>query len=186
MILRTVVTEPAEEPVTRAEAKAYAQIGHTDLDDQFDIAISAARQRIERETNRAMVDTVFDQLFPAWPGDDMLYLLPHPVSVVGSIKYIDSDGVQQTLSTDVYDVQLGAQPVAVHLKYQQVWPTIRGDRYPVTIRYTAGYGAAATVPGALKAAVMILTEHLVMNPDCSDLPAAVAAIVASYRVEPIT
>lgn len=74
-----------------------------------------------------------------WSGE---LLLPRPpLQAVSSITYYDEDDAQQTLSTSIYTVrkpwrQLGA----IELAPDQDWPTVSGNyRYPVTIRFIAGY-----------------------------------------------
>ena len=66
---------------------------------------------------------------------------------------------------------------------------IRDRRYPVKITITAGFGAADDVDEGLKVAIKMLVGHwydnretVVMGMSAIELPMAVSALLARYRV----
>lgn len=64
-----VKTAPAEEPVTLAEAKNHLRVddGLTADDSLIGVLITAARERVEALTNRAIIDTEFEYFLQEFP-----------------------------------------------------------------------------------------------------------------------
>jgi uncharacterized phiE125 gp8 family phage protein len=82
-----------------------------------------------------------------------------PVQSIDSIKYIDTDGNQQTLSTDVYQLD-STCPSRILLKANQSWPSTMDIENAVTVEYAAGFGdSAAMVPEPIKLAIKFLAGH---------------------------
>lgn len=154
----TMQTAPAEEPVTVAEAKSHLRITGSDEDTIIGYYISRARQIAEQETWRTFISTTYDGYLAAWPGDGQIELPRPPIQSITSIKYTDTDGTQNTLSTDVYQLVSAGGYGTIGLKYNQDWP---GDSLypglPIVVRYVAGYGDAADVPQRFKAHVLLWT-----------------------------
>lgn len=161
----TLITAPAEEPVTLAEAKKQLEITTTDDDTLITALLSAARMDVEAATKRRLITQTHEWRLDAFPdSDDCVIRLPlPPLQSVSSIKYIDADGAEQTWATSEYVVDAPAGPQAaagtVRLAYGKTWPTTRDEINAVRIRFICGYGAAAAVPEGIKAAVKLkLTE----------------------------
>lgn len=74
-----------------------------------------------------------------------------PLMTVTSIKYIDQDGVQQTLAASAYKVDSVTEPARILPAYGTTWPQTRNEINAVEVVYQAGYGAAADVPAGIKA-----------------------------------
>lgn len=161
----TLQTAPAIEPVTVPEANH--QLGITgDYHDPFvSSLITAARQTVEARTSRALINQTWDYTLDCFPtGLDPIYLPKAPLSSVTHVKYYDTSGVQQTLSTNTYKVLSAREPGEILLKYQQEWPYLYSEAGVIEIRFVAGYGAAASsVPAALKQAVLLLVTHWFNN-----------------------
>jgi uncharacterized phiE125 gp8 family phage protein len=145
------VSQSGSEPVTIAEAKAQLSIAGSDTfhDGRVSRLITAARQKYEYDTQTnlltATYDDTFDRLY------DSMRLTQRPVTAVTSVKYYDEDGTQQTLSTDVYSIDLALQEI--RLDVQQSWPDTQQRWDSVVIRYTTGY---STIPETAKHAIMLL------------------------------
>lgn len=162
----SVITAPASEPITLAEAKLHCK-SETDADDaRFTSWIVAAREVAEMRTNRALITQTREVKFSDWPGTDskgmpMVFRLPGaPLTSVASVKYYDTDGTEQTLASTVYDVLTASMPGEVVLKPGQSWPAIQsGKRGPITIRYVCGHANAAAVPEDIKVAMFMLIEN---------------------------
>ncbi len=154
-----VSTAPDDEPVSLAEAKLHLRVDMTDDDDLITGLITAAREWSEGYQNRAYITQTITLTLDEFP--ETFELPQAPLISVTSIKYIDTAGVQQTLSTDVYDVDTESEPGRVALAYSQCWPTIRGDINSVEVIFQAGYGdAGADVPASVKSAMKLLIGHL--------------------------
>lgn len=185
-----LVTAPAEEPIALATAKTHLRVDATDDDALITSLIVAARQYAEAVMRRQLVTATWDLALDAWPvGDTITVPLP-TLQSVASIKYKDSAGTEATMAATDYIVDTMQEPGRVVLAYGKSWPSV--TLYPVsavTVRFTAGYGAAATVPEAIRQAALLLIGHWYENREAvnvgnvvTPIPMAVDALLAPYRV----
>ncbi len=161
-MLKELLTEPANEPVTLAEAKAHLVVDTDFNDDDPYITrlIKAARLHAEQRTNRVYVR----QQWRLWMDYKFteFKLLPAFVREVDQIQYIDADGATQTLATSVYTVDIPRR--CVYLAYNQSWPAVRYQRSAIWADVWAGeYDETASpiddtagVPEDLKQAVLMI------------------------------
>lgn len=177
-----ITTKPTVEPVSLANMKLHLRVDSIADNDLITALIAGARQWCEDYENRAYITQTITAKFDYFKSD---IILPKPIlQSVTSIKYIDTAGDQQTLSTDIYDVDIYREPGRVFLKYNQNWPNIRGDKNGIEIIYKAGYGDASTaVPERVIAAIKLLTGHLyehretVSNFNHYEMPLGVKALL---------
>jgi len=155
-----IKTAPATEPVTLAEMRAHlgiTQAAETARDTVITSRIATARQWAEDYTRRAFITqtwTGYDDDYPWDPNEGYLIALRAPLVSVSSIKYLDVDGVQQTLSSSLYLVDtVGGVVVPA---YAASWPAIREQLNSVQVEYVSGYGAASAVPGPIKEAIAFI------------------------------
>lgn len=156
-----LVTAPAAEPLSAAEAKARLGIGSELSDTVVDALIKGARQSIdgaEGWLGRALVTQTWDLILDAFPADEIPLPLP-PVQSVTSITYLDAAGSSQTVDPADYELVKGA-PARVRPDYDASWPSARGCRGEVTVRFVAGYGAAEDVPEPIRNAIALQVAHL--------------------------
>lgn len=182
-----LVTAPTVEPLTAAEARARLNLGSEVPDAVMNAFISAARQMIDgadgwlgRAINTQTWDLVVNQFqghapplekgfYPRQYRDcgDRPYgqsagipiLLP-PLQSVTSVKYLDTDGAQQTLDPATYVVQSGT-PSHLVLANGASWPSISTLPGSVTIRFIAGYGPKGSdVPETIRTAVALQASYL--------------------------
>jgi uncharacterized phiE125 gp8 family phage protein len=158
MLKWQVTTEPAVEPVSLEEAQLNLR---ADCDADVDLItalIVAARRWCEDYENRAYItQTITAKTF--WLPDQII--LPRPLlQSVTSVKYIDTAGDEQTLSSDLYDVDTFREPGQITRAFNATYPTVRGDVNGVTIVYKAGYGDASTdVPPETIQAIQIMITY---------------------------
>lgn len=159
----TVYTAPAIEPVTVAECKTTMRIDHTAHDTLIGNLIKACREYVETVCRRSLINTTYDFRLDRFPLGSIELQRP-PVSAVSSVKYIDLDGVEQTLSASLYHVDIYDEPPRI--EPEDTWPaTLSGQPNEVTIRYVAGYGAAAAnVPERIRQSIIALVSDLYENP----------------------
>lgn len=153
-----LVTAPAAEPLTLAEAKDHLRITTTDRDSYITRLVKVARERVETITRRALITQTWDYKLYGFPGWEIEIPLPQLASV-DSIKYLEpSAGVETTLATSEYRVSGvgGHNPGRVAPAFGKSWPTTYGVDESVTVRFAAGYGAAAAVPEQIKHAMCLL------------------------------
>ena len=78
MGLRLTVA-PTSEPITRAEAKAFAKVDVTDDDSLIDALITAARQLVETEQNRQLMPATYELTLDEFPSSSNCPIeLPRP------------------------------------------------------------------------------------------------------------
>lgn len=148
-----VVVEPAEEPVTVAEAKRHAGIPADLVDDGVELLVGhfvrAARRMLERRIGRAFVTQTLETTWFDRRCDD--FRLPRaPVQSVVSVGWRALGGSGEVIDPADYDVATGTPGVVRGLV---PWP--RGVGH-ASIRYVAGYGAASAVPDEARLAINML------------------------------
>lgn len=148
MTLR-MITAPATEPVTAAEVKSDARIDGTDLDATIAVLITAARQKAEDLTGRALITQTWELVLDRFPVCE-IEIGKLPVSSITSVKYYDADGTLQTLDSDQYTLDADTLPGRILPAYNVTWPTTRDIKNAVIIQFEAGYGDAADVPADIK------------------------------------
>jgi uncharacterized phiE125 gp8 family phage protein len=140
-----VVTPPAAEPLSTAEAKLHLRVDHSADDALISALIVAAREHVENYLAGSLVEQTRAVYLSAWPYAP--FRLPcGPVQSIDSVKYRDSDGVEHTVSEDLYYLSPGGE---LARKPAKTWPT--GRLYgpgAIEITYTTGYPPQVTViPG---------------------------------------
>lgn len=193
MMRTKVVTAPTVEPVTVAEVKAQCRIDSSSEDALLAIYIQAAREYAETFTRRAFCTQTLRGWLDVWPPDDKpwIYLPNPPLASVSSITYVDSAGVTQTWSSSNYVVDGNTTTTArIGLAYGASFPTLRsGLQNAITVNWSAGYGAAAAVPAAIKQALLLIVAHwfenresVVIGSIATNVPMAANSLLSSVRV----
>lgn len=189
-----VVSAPATEPVSTAEAKLHLKMDDVTADDSLIAAlVTAAREYIEGATARALVTQTLRTKIDGFPASDDAIRLPRaPVQSVSSVTYLDSDGATQTMSASDYVALLDLEPAEVALAADASWPTTSEQRGAVTVTYVAGYGAAGVVPQAIKQAILLLVGHWYANREAvapgqgvSEIPMGAQALISMYAVRSV-
>jgi uncharacterized phiE125 gp8 family phage protein len=167
----TLVTPPAEEPVTLAEARLHLAATEEDLvedDPLIEALIVAARQVCELHLDRALITQTWDLHLDEWPhgpwgGQLGGIVLPRPpLQSITSITYTDTNGSLQTVPLANYYVRTGT-PGEVSPIFGEFWPSARYQRDAIHVRFVAGYGTASAVPQCIKQAMLLLIAHWYRN-----------------------
>ena len=183
----TLITAPTWEPITLAEAKDHLRVDHTGEDAIIDNLIVAARQYLEGLLGRGIPQQTMTAYYSTF-WDLMELPRAAPLRSVSSLKYLDSDGAEQTASTDLYDVFAAPEPGEVRRAYNQSWPSHRVVTDPVYLTYVCGWPSAAQIPAPIRQAMLLLIGHWYENRETTspisvgDVPCTVPALVAAYRV----
>jgi len=197
---------PAVEPVSAAEVWAHLRVPLTGSPaapvDATLIALltTAAVDQIDGRDGwlgRALVTQTWDLTLDGFPASADFIALPlPPLQSVVSVKYIDTAGVQQTMSSSLYALSADRhyQP-RLDLAYGATWPATRCQRDAVTIRFVAGFASgnspedATAVPKSIKAALLLTIGHLyehreevVMGMTAAPLPLGAEHLLTPYRV----
>ena len=83
-----LITEPASEPVTLAEAKLHLRVDTVDDDARITELITSARQQAELILKRSLLPQTWEKTIDAFPTSDIELLYPSIIAIE-SIKYQD-------------------------------------------------------------------------------------------------
>jgi uncharacterized phiE125 gp8 family phage protein len=184
-----ILTPPAVEPVTLADAKAHLKVDVSDDDALIGRLIAAARARAEWHLGRALISQSWRLWLDTWPCDGIVEIPLPPLQSVASVTTYALDDTATVLDPVTYQVDAASQPARLMLKSNTAQPPdlIGGLRAinSVAIAFTAGYGdSASDVPSGICAALLeliaFLYEHRGEAP--AELPLDVLALLAPYRV----
>lgn len=177
-------TEPASEPLSSTETKNHLRIpsGDTADDDKVAMFLTAARQQVERDIRRSLIQQTWtlklDEFELSELEEEAIELHYGPVQSVTSVTYVDGAGSTQTVDSANYSLDTYSNPAVLRLTYSGTWPTHRGDIRGVTVTYVAGYANAAAVPAEIKAAILLKLESLY---DGEAMAGSVSPVVEAYR-----
>jgi uncharacterized phiE125 gp8 family phage protein len=151
-------TAPAAEPVTLADMQAVMGVHDTTdtlRDSVIESRITAARLMVEEFTRKALISQTWELYSECFrPYFDLKMNLQS----VASVKYIDTDGNQQTLDADQYLVD--TVHGCLYPAYGVTWPSVRSQHNAVVIEHVAGYGNnASDVPKNVLEAIKFLVAH---------------------------
>ena len=183
-----VIAAPSVEPITLAEAKIHIRVESdvTGDDDLISALIIAAREHCEAYTIRSLITQTLELALDEFPCE--IELSRHPVQSITSIKYLDSDSVEQTLSSANYTLDDYSFRHWALLAYGESWPSTYASANAVKVRYVAGYGLAGDVPAQIKQAMLLLIGHLYENREASaainisEIPLSINMLLSPYRV----
>jgi uncharacterized phiE125 gp8 family phage protein len=181
------ITAPTEDPITREEVKHHSRIEGTQDDLFVEGLIKAAVDKFQKNTCRQLVTGTYDLFLDEFT--DPIEIPYSPLIDITDIHYFDSDGVDTLLPATVYEASTYSEPGIVRRKYGQYWPGVRCHPESIRIRFRAGYGTAANVPEAIKAALKILVGHWFENREpgttgtiYSEIPETLQALIDLYKV----
>jgi uncharacterized phiE125 gp8 family phage protein len=209
------VTAPAVEPLLVGGDAKLDVTAHLRLDapDGLETAylnnlIKAARRWAENATGRFFIEQTWDLLLPHGFPCSANYVLSSneiripraPLKASGgivSVKYLDVNGTQQTLTAGTDYASAARGDVGVVLPaYGKFWPAVRvwidaSGNYPVEVRFIAGYGTDGTaVPEHFRQAMLLLIAHWYENREevsegrLATVPMAAEALLSQDRFSP--
>lgn len=175
--------------ITLDMAKRQLDILHANDDVLIGGLIRSAQAHLEGPDGtggvlgRPVVRHVFDGVLADFPAFGAPIRLPCPPLVsVASVKYYDTDGVQQTLADTEYSVSKHPVTPLIRCGIGQDWPLTANIHDAVTVRFTCG---PAETPEDIRHAMLLLVAHLFNNRgyDQQDvkLPAAIDALLGPHR-----
>lgn len=182
-----LVSAPATEPITLAEAKAHLRVDDTAEDDLILNLIAAYRSHVDGKDgvlNRALITQTWDLYLDRFPycGSQAIQIPLPPLQSITSVKYYDTDAVLQTMSSGDYFLDSVSEPAQLHPAYNMSWPTALDRVNSVIVRFVAGYGSAETdVPQAIRQAGLLVLGHWYANRESVSVGNAVAEMPQSAK-----
>ena len=163
-----LVTAPAAEPITTAEAKAQMRIEHSDDDTLIERLVDTAINFVDvtGSLGKAMITQTWGEWFTPNPG--VISLSLGPVQSVSAIKYYDTDNNIQTATLSDFYVLGPSSRTTIKPKAGKSWPTTFTRDDAIKVEYVIGYGdAASDVPDSVRHALMMLVAHFYENRELS-------------------
>lgn len=149
-----ITTPPSTEPVTVDELKAQLRLNDDSEDTLLAEYIQIAREFFEAYTMRAVHPTTFRQYLDRLETD--INLMRSQVRSVVSVKYYDTNGTLQTLSTNDYTTDTVSCPGTVTIHNL---PAVSSTKSPVAyVEFSAGWDTDK-VPKMVKSAIRLLAAH---------------------------
>jgi uncharacterized phiE125 gp8 family phage protein len=184
-----LISGPALEPVSLADAKAHLRLDGDDDDGFVTAAIVAARVHVEALTRRMLIEQDWRVYLDDWPRKRIVTIPVAPLIAVAAVTVYDADGNPVVVDPDDYEVD----PISVPGRLIVATPMPKAVGRAVNgieIDVTAGYGASSVdVPSPLRQAVMILVAHWYEHrgPAGHDLagdvpPHGFHVLIAPYRI----
>jgi len=175
-----LVTGPAELPVSLEQLKREAIVTFTDDDLRLDALLNAAVSYLDGWSGvlgRCMVAQQWRQTFEDW---ETRLVLPFPNVSAVTLTYLDTAGVEQTVSSSDYAVRETRKTAEIVLFGTFASPTLQEDAVDrIRADFTAGYGPAAAVPWGLRVQIMRLVRHWYDEPE--GFPAGFFGAIAPFR-----
>jgi len=189
----TLITAPADHPMTVTEAKDHLRVTVADEDDRIESIMQAAIAYLDgREgiLGRALAPQTWEYTLDRFPVCSWIDLPLPPVQSITSIVYKDVSGNPQTWGGGNYS--LGAdkhwRPRIIRAPNVS-WPGTWGEPEAVTIRAIHGYASGADVPEPIRQALLLLIGHWFDNREAvltgtisKEIEFGVEALVAPYML----
>ncbi|MBS0528189.1 MAG: phage head-tail connector protein [Proteobacteria bacterium] len=182
-----LLTGPAIEPWSVAEAKSYLRAENDDDDTVIASLISAARNQVEALTRCALIAQTWRFVRDQWPQDGRIKLGRGPLRTLGAARVYDSSGNANTIDAGMFVLDKAGGVIAA-----PSWALPMPGRASAGIELDVelGFGtAAADVPDVLRHAIRTLVAHwyenrglIAIGQTVAMMPGSVNAMIAAYRV----
>ena len=189
----SIITPATLKALTVQEVKDYLRVDSDAEDTLLGVLIDASTQMAESYLGRFLLTTVIEEFYDFFPvyktgvdpfhGDrNIIYLSRGPVQAVASVKYIDGNGDEQTVTASDYRADLVSEPSRI--MPNEGWLGTKDTVNAVIIRYTCGYTQASDVPANIKMAMLLMIGEMYEKrvDSVHRLPTASEYLLNPYRV----
>lgn len=207
-----LVTAPAAEPISTADAKAHLRVDASDDDALIDALVKTARMYVENYTGRALITQTWAQWMDRFPTDRRsapwwdgvregpvsmldgadtrrISLLRTPVASVTSLSTFDLDNTETTMDADEYILDDSGEIPELVLRDGYTWPVDLRAAKAIKIVFVTGYGTTgATVPAPLITGMKQLIAHWYENREAAsenpltEIPLGARVLFDAYRM----
>jgi uncharacterized phiE125 gp8 family phage protein len=157
----TVVTHPASEPVSLAEAKLFLRVDHNAEDDLIATLIGAAREAVEAGVGRALLTRRVRENLDIWRRDAVngAVLGLGPVTNVVAVRLLADNGAQSVIDPERY--RLEGNRDRPRLVLPSGFPATLRSAGGIEIEYDCGFADEADdLPIALRLATLQIVAAL--------------------------
>lgn len=179
---------PSETPVSLTEAKAHLRVDSDDENTLISALVQAATDHVDGYggiLGRCLVTQTWRQDFDQF--SQKLYL-PMLAASVTSVVYVDDYGGSTTVGAANYELLNWHGGSYVRFIDDYPFPSGLAEAAAVRVTFTSGFGAAADVPAAIKAAMLLMIGHWYANREAinvgnivSELPLGAMSLLEPYR-----
>jgi uncharacterized phiE125 gp8 family phage protein len=156
-----IITPPASEPVSLAEAKRFLRVDHTHEDDLITTLIGAAREAVEAGIGRALITRRVRESLDIWVREAAqgAVLGLGPVTDVVAVRLLADNGSQSVLEPERY--RLEGNRDRPRLVFASGVPATLRAIGGIEIEYDCGYADEAdALPVALRLATLQIVASL--------------------------
>lgn len=181
-----IITPPALEPLSLADAKLHLRIDHASEDDFLSQSITAARQYIEAVTGERLITQAWRQYVPDWPVNRCIRMEVQPVQTVVAITAFDREGVPHQIAPEDTQLVRGSRPQLLMFS-ASADPVLAANGLEIDV--TVGQGDLPTdVDAPLRQAISMLVAHwyefrgaVAASQQPVSLPAGLDALLQPYK-----
>lgn len=178
------LTQPALEPISLADAKAYLRIEIEAEDALISALIVAARSHVEAVTGTTMIHQTFRQYLDNWPTSEIA-LGRYPASQIVAVTGYDTEGEPADLIGHVAKLKTHERPALLTVDAVAREQVVNG----LEIDFQAGYGPTSVdVPEPLRRAMLELVGHwyefrsaIAPHQQAVSIPPTVETLLSPYR-----
>lgn len=182
-----LITAPAVEPISLAEARLHLRIDDDNTTDDalIELLITAAREQAEHELGRRLITQTWDMVLDAFPGNseaiELHWDLVKPASIA-QITYLDTSGVVQTMDPGDYELDPHSLPGYVFPAAGVNWPgDVADSANAVKVRVVCGFGAAGSdVPATIREWIKLQLGALYRNREAFQVGVPVAELPGRF------
>ena len=182
-----LLTAPAVEPLSLADAKSFLRVEHDADDAIITSLVSAARNHVEAMARCALIAQTWRLVLDRWPEQGRIAPRIGPLRAVSAARVFNAAGEAGAIDPEAFVIDRAAGVIAA-----PGWPLPAPGRSiaGIELDIEAGFGEAASdVPPMLLQAIRMLVAHwyenrglIAIGQTIAMMPASVNAMISSYRV----
>lgn len=184
-----LLSGPAVEPITLAEAKAHLRVDSSGEDSLIQSLIMASRLHIEAALDLALITQSWRHQRDVWPPSRVLILPLRPIQSVTAVTLHDDDTASRSLDIEDFIVDGFANPARLVWRGPGAVPAAGMVANGIEIDFVAGHGnSPADVPQPIRQALLLLIAHwyehrepVEIGATATTIPAGVSELLMPYR-----
>lgn len=179
-----LLTPPATEPLSLAEAKHYLRVEHEEDNELIAALIAAARNAVEAATRRVLIAQTWRIVLDRWPASGRIVSPVNPLRTLEAARVLAADGTPMELDVEGFTLDTTSVPGVIAFGRANVSGPERALA-GIELDVTAGYGDADDVPAPFVQAIRLLLARAYEHRDevrQDALPDTVASLLAPFRV----